>query len=259
MLIIPHAPFPVKAVLPGMDKSSRIIRMSNNKPTALMMKYLYSLILELGEKPDSLLSRLSYEEAMDWMNRLKRQAKEKAKAFQNHSSFHEQSVRVIDTSDHKELAWLGNQLSLTYYGRPCKVPIEWDKSLKNAAGFFAFNQHIHKPIRIVQSMWQYNQFGAQHVIGTLKHELAHYHLFIEGKPFRDEDEVFKQECKRIGAPLYALAMQEGYETSCAACGTFAGLEKKERKKLKSRCCKEPLRFGSHVLIFPNGVRVEVEK
>lgn len=246
-------------MLPRMHESSKITRMSNNKPTALMMKYLYSLILESGEKPDSLLSRLSYKEAMDWMNRLKCQAKAKAKAFQHLSSFHERSVRTIDTSDHKELAWIGNQLSLTYYGRPCKVPIEWDKSLNNAAGFFAFNQHTHKPIRIVQSMWQYNQFGAQHVIGTLKHELAHYHLFTEGKPFRDEDEAFKQECRRIGAPLYALAMKEGYETSCEACGMFTGLEKKERKKLKSRCCKEPLHFGSYVLIFPDGLRVEVEK
>lgn len=233
--------------------------MNNIKPTSLMMKHLYSLLLEAGEKPDSRLSQLSYDEALDWMNRLKRQVKERAKTFQNQDSFHERAIRTIDTSSHKELAWIGNQLSLTYYGRPCKVPIEWDKSVKNVAGYFAFDQRAHKPLRIVQSMWQYNQFGARHVIGTLKHELAHYHLFMEGKPFRDEDQTFKDECKRIGAPLYALAMQEGYETSCSACGTFTGLEKKERKKLASRCCKKPLCFETYVLIFPDGLRVEAEK
>ncbi|WCN36334.1 SprT-like domain-containing protein [Aneurinibacillus uraniidurans] len=217
--------------------------MNDIKPTALMMKYLYSLVLEAGEKPDSLLVQLSYEEALEHINRLKRLV----------------TRQTIDTSDHKELAQIGNQLSLTYYGRPCKIPIEWDKSLKNAAGYFMFDPRAHKPLRIIQSMWQYNQFGARHVIATLKHELAHYHLFIEGKPFRDEDAAFKEECRRIGAPLYALAMQEGYETHCSVCGTFTGLEKKNRKKLMSRCCKQALDFGSYVLIFPNGLRVEVQK
>ena len=183
----------------------------------------------------------------------------KLKATSNVSAFREHTIRSIDTSSHKELDWIGNQLSLTYFGRPCKVPIEWDKAVKQVAGFFAFDERSRKPIRIVQSVWQYNQFGARHVIGTLKHELAHYHLFIQGKPFLDRDEVFKQECRRIGAPLYALAMQEGFETRCSDCGTPTGLEKKQRSKLVSRCCKRALHYGAYVIQFPDGQRVEVEK
>ncbi len=216
-----------------------------------MMKSLYSLLLEVGKKPDASLSHLSYTEAMEWIQQLKQEAKTRTKM--------KQAIRTIDTNDNKELDRIGNQLSLMYYGRPCKVPIQWDKSLKNAAGYFAFDKHAHKPLRIVQSLWQYNQFGAGHVIGTLKHELAHYHLFISGRPFRDEDAAFQEECRRIGAPLYALAMQEGFETSCASCGAFTGLEKKLRKKQISRCCKQPLQFGVYVLIFPDGLRVEAEK
>lgn len=224
-----------------------------------MMKTLYSLILEVGDKPGPWLTQLTFHEVKSEIHRLKRKAKEKSKVFSDHTSFCEQSIRAIDTSSDKELAWIGNQLSLAYFGRPCKVPIEWDKSLKNAAGCFLFDKRAHKPLRIIQSMWQYNQFGAQHVIGTLKHELAHYHLFMEGKPFQDEEEVFKQECKRIGAPLFALAMHEGYHTRCSECGTYAGLEKKERKKLMSRCCKKALKFGPYLLVFPDGLIVEAEK
>ena len=224
-----------------------------------MMKMLYSLLLEIGEKPEAGLSELSHEEAKVWIARLKQQARQKAKSFSEPASFHELAVRSIDTSSDKELDWLGNQLSLKYFGRPCKVPIEWDKSLKNAAGYFSFDKRTHKPLRIVQSMWQYNQFGAQHVLGTLKHELAHYHLFMEGRPFHDDDEEFKQQCLAIGAPLYALAMKEGYITTCSVCGSLAGLEKKPRKKLMSRCCKSSLDFGAYILIFPNGQKVEVQK
>jgi SprT-like protein len=235
----------------------------NNKPTALMMKFLYSLILEVEDKPSLLLSELTYDEARIWIDQLNAQVKSKMKATSKKtgetSAFLEQTIRTIDTSNHKELDWIGNQLSLAYFGRPCKVPIEWDKAVKQVAGFFAFGERSNKPIRIVQSVWQYNQFGARHVIGTLKHELAHYHLFIQGKPFRDHDELFKQECRRIGAPLYALAMQEGFETSCSICGTSTGLEKKQRNRLVSRCCKKPLFYGAYILQFPDGQRVEVEK
>ncbi|MBN6189141.1 sprT domain-containing protein [Aneurinibacillus sp. BA2021] len=233
--------------------------MNERKPTALMMKYLYALLLDAGERPDTSLARLSYTEAMEWIQQRKQAAKAKAKTLQAQGSFHEDAIRMIETSDHKELAWIGNQLSLLYYGRPCKVPIEWDKSVKHAAGYFAFDLRTHKPLRIMQSLWQYNQFGARHVIGTLKHELAHYHLFMQGRPFRDEDAAFKEECRRIGAPLYALAMQEGFETICSACGAYTGLEKKKRTKHVSRCCKKPLQFGEYVLIFPDGLRVEAEK
>ncbi len=225
-----------------------------------MMKTLYSLLLEVGENLEAAsLSQLTHEEAKQWIARLKQLARVKAKSFMDSDVFHEKAIRSLDTRDNKELDWVGNQLSLQYFGRPCKVPIEWDKSLKNAAGYFSFDLRTQRPLRIVQSMWQYNQFGAQHVIGTLKHELAHFHLFMEGRPFRDEDEEFKQLCHQIGAPLYALAMKEGYVTSCSACGGFAGLEKKPKKKLISRCCKSSLDFGSFVLIFPNGQVVEVEK
>ncbi|RXT02292.1 SprT-like domain-containing protein [Ammoniphilus sp. CFH 90114] len=233
--------------------------MNNHKPTALMMKTLYSLLLEVGEAPGSWLADLTHEEAKDWINQLKQQAKKIAKECSHPSMFAERSIRSIDTSSDKELDWIGNQLSLTYFGRPCKIPIEWDKTLKNAAGYFSFDKRTRKPLRIVQSMWQYNQFGAQHVIGTLKHELAHYHLFMEGKPFDDKDVEFKRECQRIHAPLFAMAMHEGFETFCSSCRTYTGLEKKQKEKLKSRCCKSPLEFGNYLLIFPNGWRVEVEK
>lgn len=233
--------------------------MNYDKPTAIMMKALYSLLLEVGENPGSWLTEINYEKAKSEIDRLKRTAKEMAKDSLTDGSFHERLIRSIDTNTDKELDGIGNLLSLKYFGRPCKVPIEWDKTLKGAAGFFSFDQRSQKPLRIVQSMWQYNQFGAQHVIGTLKHELAHYHLFMEGKPFRDEDDTFKKECRRIGAPLFALAMKEGYVTRCKSCRTFTGLEKKPRKKLISRCCKEPLEYGPYMLIFPDGLSVEVEK
>jgi SprT-like protein len=233
--------------------------MSDKKPTVLMMKCLYAMILEIGEQPDSQLAEISYHEALDWIQKLKLVAKTKSKEFHNDTDFHEYTIRTIDTKDNNELDWIGNKLSLKFFGRPCKVPIEWEKSLKKAAGFFSFEPRTRKPIRIVQSMWQYNEFGAQHVIGTLKHELAHYHLFLQGQPFRDEDDVFKQECRRIGAPLYALSMREGYETKCPACGAIAGLEKKKRDRLISRCCKKPLHFGPYAIIFPDGLRVEVQK
>lgn len=224
-----------------------------------MMKALYSLILDAGEKPGPGLRKLTYEEAKGEIHRLKQKMKERDKTVSTDGAFHEQLIRTIDTSSDKELDAIGNQLSLFYFGRPSTVPIVWDKTLKGAAGYFSFDKRTQKPLCIVQSMWQYNQFGAQHVIGTLKHELAHYHLFMEGKPFADDDEAFKRECQRIGAPLFALAMQEGYITRCAKCGAYTGLEKKPRKKLASRCCKEALEFGAYMLIFPDGLAVEVEK
>ncbi|WP_269082522.1 hypothetical protein [Aneurinibacillus tyrosinisolvens] len=40
---------------------------------------------------------------------------------------------------------------------------------------------------------------------------------------------------------------------------YPGLEKKQRSRLISHCCKKPLHFGSYVLLFPDGLKVEIEK
>jgi SprT-like protein len=41
----------------------------------------------------------------------------------------------------------------------------------------------------------------EEVKGTLLHELVHWHLFTSGKPHRDSDREFVEECLRVGAPI----------------------------------------------------------
>ncbi|WP_068792439.1 SprT-like domain-containing protein [Brevibacillus laterosporus] len=231
---------------------------SKQKPTALMLKYLYAHLFVVDPKRELELEKLSYQDVYEFIQQIKRFTKEKQQTLSLSDSFQERAIWRIDTSSSMELYQIGNQLSLHYFGRPCKIPIEWDKSVKDAAGSFIFERTYQKPIKIVQSLWQYNQFGAQHVIATLKHELAHYHLCLQNKPFADGTPEFVAECKRIGAPLFAVKMLEGFQTYCSECGRKADILKKARKKDKSPCCKAALVCKEYVIRLPDGRLVQVE-
>ncbi|TPG71491.1 sprT domain-containing protein [Brevibacillus laterosporus] len=231
---------------------------SKQKPTALMLKYLYAHLFVVDPTRELMLEKLSYQDVYELIQQIKRFTKEKQQSLSSSTSFQEHVIWRIDTSSSEELYQIGNQLSLQYFGRPCKVPIEWDKSVKDAAGRFIFERTHQKPIKIVQSLWQYTQFGAQHVIATLKHELVHYHLCLQKKPFADGTPEFVAECRRIGAPLFAVKMLEGYQTYCSVCSAKAEVLKKPRKKDKSPCCKADLVFKEYIIRLPDGRIVQVE-
>ena len=39
------------------------------------------------------------------------------------------------------------------------------------------------------------------VLGTLRHEMVHWHLHTTGQPFSDESPLFVEECILVGAPF----------------------------------------------------------
>lgn len=83
----------------------------------------------------------------------------------------------------------------------------------------------------------YERYGAQELIATIKHELAHYHLHQMGLPYKHKDKEFKALVKLVNAPMYANPMKETkYLYVCSSCGVLFHRVKKIITK-KYRCGK----------------------
>lgn len=77
--------------------------------------------------------------------------------------------------------------------------------------------------KIVFSLLVNLRLDAEHVAGTLLHELVHWYLFNQDVPFHDDAKEFVDECIRVGAPFSmtksaqkAATRFSGNETKTAA-------------------------------------------
>lgn len=76
------------------------------------------------------------------------------------------------------------------------IPIFISNRMKTTLGYFQHNKK--EPIKIHMSQEFINTHPREHVIDVFKHELVHYALFVQGKPYRDGTECFESTLKRLG-------------------------------------------------------------
>lgn len=146
----------------------------------------------------------------------------------------------------KELTALVKELSDTVFGKPFRHEARFNARLRTTGGRYLLRSH---DIEINPASYQ--EYGAEELIGIIKHELCHYHLHLEGKGYQHRDADFRQLLKETGSPRFCSLVQSKsrrktvmrYVYACTECGT--GYPRKIRMNTaRYRCgkCAGPLQL-----------------
>lgn len=117
----------------------------------------------------------------------------------------------------QELTELIQKVSQEYFGKPFIHQAMFNSRLRTTGGRFHLNdRHIDINPRI------YQDFGSQALIGVIKHELCHYHLYNDGLPAQHKDRSFKILLNQVGglrySPIQSTVKNKTYHVyECSKC------------------------------------------
>lgn len=137
---------------------------------------------------------------------------------------------------------LSSQTDLTNYVK--KVSIEdfgcqflhtahWNNRLRTTGGrFFPNDRHLDFNPKI------YREFGIDIFRKIVRHELCHYHLYIQGKGYQHRDKAFKELLEKVDGLRYTprvTAVKVNYHHySCQSCGQV--YRRRRRVNLRKFAC-----------------------
>ncbi|WP_125715062.1 SprT family protein [Companilactobacillus kedongensis] len=104
----------------------------------------------------------------------------------------------------QELTELIKKVSQEYFGKPFVHQANFNSRLKTTGGRFHLkDRHIDINPRV------YQIYGMSELIGVIKHELCHYHLYNAGLPAQHRNREFKLLLKQVGGLRYAPSLTTG--------------------------------------------------
>lgn len=123
---------------------------------------------------------------------------------------------------HHELVSIANEFLSENYEMKLDIPIEFNQRLKRV--FARFKYLIINKENVPSKIEMSIQFIVSHdrevIIDVLKHELVHYALCAQDKPFKDGQKMFEDELKKLG-----IKRTQSYEVKgdvhrylCTKCG-----------------------------------------
>lgn len=144
-------------------------------------------------------------------------------------------VRLLSVMDAKELYQLVNTLSIEYFHKPFKHTVRFNHRLRTTGG-----RYIPWKKVIELNPKYFTEMDQDEFIGIIKHELCHYHLHIEGKPFQHRDKEFRNLLKLTGSPRFCRPLPSEnfyrYIFKCKSCGLLYSRKRKMDVK-RYRCGK----------------------
>lgn len=152
-----------------------------------------------------------------------------------------------------------NQYAVEYWGMHFNTEIRVNARLTRSLGVYKYRKvnNFVRPVALELSKNLLTRYNDEVIDGVIKHELTHWALSIQNKPFEDGHPVFEKELLRVGAPSTNTITYVGklYTGVCENCQKIAietrsmrSLEKylkneKIKQKYASNCCKAPIVFG----------------
>ena len=146
------------------------------------------------------------------------------------------------------------------WGERLEIPVEISGKLSKTFGYFQYISSTKTPLKLMFSKRLIENYKLSTIESIIKHELCHYHLFINNEPHDDGHPVFEAELARIGGSSTGTLAEAGekYYCICKKCGKKIGpydSEKIARKRVEqayvSRCCGTRLNYGGVVNIEDN--------
>jgi SprT-like protein len=132
------------------------------------------------------------------------------------------------------------------YDMDLTVPIVINPRLKRAMGRFVYHQSSNEPVAIQIAGYVIKYGDKSVILDTLYHELIHYVLFMQGKPFDDGTKCFESELRRLGVSSTKTNRVGLYVVcQCKKCGRIhetANLKVRELPGFyRTGCCNAPLK------------------
>ncbi|MQS52469.1 SprT family protein [Companilactobacillus mishanensis] len=120
-----------------------------------------------------------------------------------------------------ELTELVKKVSQEEFGKPFIHHANFNSRLKTTGGRF----HL-KDRHIDINPKMYEVYGEKVLIGIIKHELCHYHLYNAGLPSQHKDRDFKVLLNQVGGLRFAPDVRQAnrhhtiHVYECSKCGTI---------------------------------------
>jgi len=119
---------------------------------------------------------------------------------------------IQDTELHSLVA----SISLIHFKKPYEAEVVFNSRLRTTGGRYIPGKRL-----IELNPKYYLESSEEEFIGIIKHELCHYHLHNENKPFGHGDQEFKDLLLATGSPRFCKPipsqMKEPYLYKCERC------------------------------------------
>ncbi|MEW9503068.1 SprT family protein [Jeotgalibacillus marinus] len=103
--------------------------------------------------------------------------------------------------DDLSIQQLVESISLNSFGKPFRHKASFNSRLKTTGGRFMLASH-----NIELNFKYLHEHGLEELKGIIKHELCHYHLYVEGKGYKHRDRDFKELITQVSAPRYCTPL-----------------------------------------------------
>lgn len=138
--------------------------------------------------------------------------------------------------DDQQLQQLVSQLSLDCFNKPFIDKACFNPRLRTTGG-----RYLPRQRKIEINRKYLVELGMEELIGIIKHELCHYHLHIEGKPFGHRDQEFRTLLKETQSPRHCQPLPSeqrkvvsDYQYKCLQCGQL--YKRKRKVNIKKYSC-----------------------
>ncbi|PWI59050.1 SprT family protein [Sulfoacidibacillus thermotolerans] len=143
-----------------------------------------------------------------------------------------------------ELHELVATVSQTEFGLPFLHQCRFNARLRTSGGRYLLSTHD-----LEFNPRYMNMVGYEGLLGTIRHELCHYHLHLAGKGYRHRDADFKRLLAKVGGARYAEPsslkrnLPIRYEYVCTQCQThYTRRRKLDLRRYVCGICRSKLKL-----------------
>jgi len=130
------------------------------------------------------------------------------------------------------------------------IPVKINGRLKRSLGRYIHHRGTRQAIGIEISKDMIKHYPKEEILDTMRHELTHYALHFDGRPYRDGHPVFERELVKNNASSTGTTKFRGIKEivtyKCKNCNkessTFTKSVAKNPDRYNTRCC------GSDIVI-----------
>lgn len=150
----------------------------------------------------------------------------------------------------EELTALIKKVSQESFGKPFIHEAFFNNRLRTTGGRFHLkDRHIDINPKIYQA------YGMDTLIGVIKHELCHYHLYNSGMPSQHKDHEFKALLSQVGGLRFAPTLNNSNQHKilrvyeCTNCHTvYRRVRKINTRRYVCGKCRGKLKFVKNISI-----------
>lgn len=167
-----------------------------------------------------------------------------------------------------EVSKRARELAQQYWGMKFELPVVENRRLTRALGRMCFIRNRNTgeivPTRLEIASRMFGNYKPETIESVLKHELCHWALAVQGKPFEDGHPIFERELRRIGAHSTDTIETAGmvYTVICTKCGKVIAKDNSQgrlkkyvtgtkRRSYYTTCCRAKITWGEMQYIEDN--------